>query len=450
MSLYRSSEGQAWPAARRIRAGRCARGAAWWCVLLCTAHFVVTARAATENRITLSGLAVTSNATHLAISCSNGAWCVLDTATNLPGEWVFRQTCLIETSNRLEMVLSESSPRRSRLFRARAPVLPTGEELARYSNAAVYSDSVGGDALLVVQDGMVVFEHYAGATTSNTAHLLASGSKSFSAALYALAAADGLWSLEEPVTNTIGEWCGDTNRWPIRIRHLLSLTSGLVDSTNYSAGNVPDLDTYGLAINESTQAYPPDHACIYAPCNFQLLAAIFERKTGLDPVLYLYERLLCPLGFSSNGLALWTRDKFGKPQMAGGGYFTAREWARYGKLWLQNGAWQGRQLLNPETATWAVTCSNTAFLGYGLTWWLNRPTAGTYNPGVDIIPVDGRGDGDQIASNAPADMYMAAGTGKQRLYVIPSLRLVIVRYGHTLANPGWSDHELLGTLLGVP
>jgi CubicO group peptidase (beta-lactamase class C family) len=393
---------------------------------------------------------VTSNATHLAISCSNGAWCVLDTATNLPGEWAFQQTCLVETSNRLDMVVSEPSACRSRFFRARGPASPTDEETARYSNAAVYSESVGGDALLVMRDGVVVFEHYTGATTTNTLHMLASGTKSFSAALFALGAADGLWSLEEPVTNAITEWCNDTNRWPICIRHLLSLTSGLVDSTNYSAGHVPDLDTYGLAINESTQAYPPDYACIYAPCNFQVLAAIFERKTGHDPVLYLYEKLLSALGFSTNGLLLWTRDKLGKPQMAGGAYFTAREWARYGKLWLQNGAWQGRQLLDPEIVAQAVTCSNSAFLGYGLTWWLNRPTAGTYNPGVDIIPADGRGDGDQIATNAPADMYMAAGTGKQRLYVIPSLRLVVVRYGHALASPGWSDHELLGKLLGVP
>jgi CubicO group peptidase (beta-lactamase class C family) len=135
--------------------------------------------------------------------------------------------------------------------------------------------------------------------------------------------------------------------------------------------------------------------------------------------------------------------------MAGGAYLTAREWIHFGKVWLQNGAWQGEQLLDPETVRLAATYRTAAFLGYGLSWWLNRPTEGTYDPGVDSIPPDGHADGDQIATNAPPDLYMAAGTGGQRLYVIPSQSLVMVRLGMTVADPAWSDHELLGRLLGA-
>jgi PKD repeat protein len=322
-------------------------------------------------------------------------------------------------------------------------------ELARYTAAADYSGSVLGDGLLIMKGGAIVFERYVAPTTAASAHLLASGTKSFSAALFALGAADGLWTLDENVAQTITEWQGVTNKQDITIRQLITLTSGLLDSPAYSAGNAANLDTYELAINESSTPQPPGAACIYAPSNFQVLAAVFERKTGLDPVQYLYDRLLARLGFSAAHLALWTRDIQGKPQMAGGAYFDARAWANYGKLWLQNGQWEGQTLLDPQFLNLAVTYDNTAFKGYGFTWWLNLPTGNTYNPGVDQIPSDGRGDGTQIATNAPTDMFMAAGTGKQRLYVIPSLDLVIVRYGRGVGGT-FSDHTLLGHILGAP
>ena len=121
----------------------------------------------------------------------------------------------------------------------------------------------------------------------------------------------------------------------------------------------------------------------------------------------------------------------------------------YGKLWLRNGVRDGQTLLSPTTMQLAVTYDNLAFKGYGFTWWINLPTGSTYNPGVDQIPADGRGDGTQIATNVPTDMFMAAGTGKQRLYVIPSLGLVIVRFGHGVGS-SFSDHTLLGKIIGVP
>ncbi len=328
-------------------------------------------------------------------------------------------------------------------------VAVSATELARFTAAADYSDFVDGDALLVMKGGAVVFERYTGTTTANSQQQLASGTKSFSAALFAMGESEGIWTLDENVSQTITEWQGVANKQDITIRQLISLTSGLVDSPDYSATNVANLDTYDLAINGSTTPHPPGVACIYAPGNFQVLAAMFERKSGLDPAQYLYDRLLSRLGFSAAHLAFWTRDIMGKPQMAGGARFSARAWANYGKLWIQNGQWHGQTILDPQTMNLAVTYANPAFLGYGFTWWLNVPNQGSYTPGVDQLPADGTGDGTQIATNVPADMFMAAGTGKQRLYVIPSLDLVIVRYGHGLGG-SFSDHTLLGHVLGEP
>jgi CubicO group peptidase (beta-lactamase class C family) len=328
-------------------------------------------------------------------------------------------------------------------------VAVSATELARFSAAADYSDSAEGDALLIMKSGAIVYERYTGTITASSQHQLASGTKSFSAALFALGEAEGIWTLDENVSQTITEWQGVTNKSLITIRHLLSLTSGLVDSPEYSATNVPNLDTCDLGINGSTAPYAPGVACIYSPTTFHVLAAMFERKTGLDPAQYLYDRLLSRLGFSAAHLALWTRDMMGKPQMAGGARFSARAWANYGKLWLQHGQWEGQTILDPQTMNLAVTYANPAFLGYGLSWWLNVPNQSTYTTGVDNLPVDGTGDGTQIATNAPADMFMAAGTGKQRLYIIPSLDLVIVRFGHGTGG-AFSDHTLLGEIIGVP
>ena len=322
-------------------------------------------------------------------------------------------------------------------------------EQARYADAAAYSDGEKGDALLIMKDGTLVFEHYQAPTTARTAHLLASGTKSFNAALFALGKSLGVWTLNENVSQTITEWQGDPNKSQITVRHLLSLSSGLVDSPLYSAFNVANLDTYDLAINGSTSLYPPGVACIYAPSNFQVLAAMFERKTGLDPVRFLYDRLLSRLGFSAENTARWTRDALGHPQMAGGAYFTGREWINYGKLWIQNGVWEGQTLLKPTLVHKAVTYDNPTFQGYGLSWWLNVPTGDTYDPAVDQIPEDGRPEGAQIASNVPADMFMAAGLGRQRLYVLPSLGLVVLRYGHGQRS-NYRDHTLLGKIIGVP
>ena len=323
----------------------------------------------------------------------------------------------------------------------------TSQDIANYTAAADYSDSVEGDGLLVMSNGAIVFERYNGSTTGTSAHLLASGTKSFSAAIFALGATDGIWTLDENVSQTITEWIGVPNKSQITIRQLLSLTSGLVDSPDYSPTNVANLDTYDLAINGTTTPYAPGVACIYAASNFQVLAAMLQRKTGQDPVQYLSSRLLSTLGFSADHVALWTRDIKGNPQMAGGALFSAHEWVNYGQLWIQQGQWQGATLLDPGIMNTAVTYASDAFLGYGLSWWLNRPNQNTYNPPVDQLPLDGFGDGTQIAVNAPPDMYMAAGAGKQRLYVIPSLGLVVVRFGHD-DNSAFTDHDLLGYLLG--
>ncbi len=279
------------------------------------------------------------------------------------------------------------------------------------------------------------------------------GTKSFTCALYAVGTTKGYWTLETRAADIITEWQTVPRKQDILLKHLLSLSSGLSEAPGYNPLTVRNLDTYSLGINGTTADFAPDQAAIYTPTTFQVMAAMLERKNGgVDPVTVLEENVFSKLGIAPDSAhdtaSKWTRDNKGKPQMAGGASLSAREWARYGLLMANHGVWNGEQVLDAARVDECWSYRPPAFLGYGLTWWLNRPNEGTYDPGVDHLPADGLGDGMQLASNAPADMAIAAGAGKQRLYVIRSLDVIVVRFGRN--NTAFSDHQLLGALLGQP
>ncbi len=322
-------------------------------------------------------------------------------------------------------------------------------QMQNYRQAANYSDSEGGDAVLIQKCGKLVFEHYSGNTDKNTPHILASGTKSFSCAIAAFAEQDGLFKLDDRVSDTISEWQTDISRNDIQVRHLLSLTSGIEDATRLSLLPAKFLDTYHLAINESPKIYQADQAAIYGSANFHILSAMIERTTGgTDPVDYLNERLFSKLGISESSLAEWVRDTEGKPQLAGGAKLTGQEWIKYGQFFLNKGQWNNEQIVPEEYLSRCIEYDNPAFSGYGLSWWLNKPLTSSYDPNIDNIPQDGLGDdGSQISESTPQGMYMAAGAGKQRLYIIPSKELVILRFGQINIANNWSDDQFLDYIL---
>lgn len=315
----------------------------------------------------------------------------------------------------------------------------------RFASAALYSRVFNGDALVVAKNGHIVFEDYVAPFAAADPHLLASGTKSFSVALFALGVSEGIWSLDEPVYRTITEWQGNPGREAITIRHLLNLSSGLKDAESYNVFRVPQLDIYDLAINQSTQVFAAGSDFIYGSVNFYVLAALFERKTGRDPVQYLYDNLLKTLGMPREHLDRWIRDSKGKPQIAGGAYLDARSWLNFGLVIANGGNWKGRQLLDPATLALVTSSSNPAFEGYGLSWWRNNTINGSYQPNIDVVPADGRPDLQQILPQQAEDVIFAAGLGRQRLYIVPSQNLVIVRFGMTLGD-SFSDQELLSRI----
>ncbi len=301
------------------------------------------------------------------------------------------------------------------------------QEAAALARAAAYSAAHSGDAVLVFRHDRVVLEEYQGTFTAETPHPLASGTKAFACALAALADADGLLPLDQPVARALPEFGGDSLLARITVRHLLSLTSGLE----------PDPAGRGLRL-----AAPPGRRFAYGGLGFVIFGEALARQLhGEDLLAWLSRRVLAPVGALP---AAWQRDGAGRPGLASGAAFTARAWGRYGLLLLHGGAWRGRQLV-PRAALAECGKGSAANPSYGLGLWLNAAApVGPPPPGVEVA-----GPTDRVidAPDLPHDLWLAAGTGGQRLYILPSAGLVVVRFGHN-TGPDYRDDTFLRILLG--
>lgn len=324
--------------------------------------------------------------------------------------------------------------------------------VAGYREAADYNARMGGVSMLVVERNDVVFQDYPNGGGEDQAWDLASGTKSFSCAIAAAAVKDGLLRLDEKASESLSEWRADPLKSKVTLRQVLSLTSGVHPTP---VGRAP---TYAAAIAEPMEA-APGTKFEYGPINYQIFGEIMRRKLASfeggkypDALAYLQARILDPLGVAP---ASWKRGTDGYPTLPQGAKFTARDWARYGEFVLAKGAWNGKTLV--DTSAFAQCFKGTDVnAGYGLTFWLKaEPSAETLaasrtmNVASDLYTNPRRGD-------LPGDLVMAAGAGGQRMYVIPSLDLVIVRqYPHFFerrfgrkGREKFSDVEFLLTALG--
>lgn len=325
--------------------------------------------------------------------------------------------------------------------RLQAPAV--GSATAGYREAAAYSTIRNGFAVLVQIDGVIVFEDYhreirisplLNPGAPDKPHRLASGTKSFWGAAAAAAVMDGLFTFDEKVSDTIMEWKNDPRKSTITVRQLLALTSGI----EAGAPKEP-LPLYSEAL-AAKASHEPGVFFQYGGVPFQVFGEFMKRKlapTGESPVDYLTRRILRPIGLNA---AEWRYDKEGNPHMPSGAFLTAREWAKFGRFILNKGQWEGRTIIDATILKECFKGSETN-PAYGLTFWLNKQ--GTIVRGGNWSPVPYK----PILPELLPDLIMAMGHGKQRLYIIPSRNMVIVRFGES-ENLFWKDSEFLRLLLG--
>ena len=318
---------------------------------------------------------------------------------------------------------------------------------AGLDRARAYAARHDGLSLLILHDGGVVLEDYP-VSGPDDAHALHSGTKSFLGVLAAAAVQDGLLTLDERVSETLTEWRNEPLKAGATIRQLLNLTAGLPSQI----GVIP---TYADAVAMPFNAAPGER-CQYGPAPFQVFGEVLRRKLGdagrpADPLAYLHDRVLDPIGLR---YADWARGADGLPRLPAGAVMSAREWARFGEFVRASGMVDGAPVVDEQTFE-AMFQGSRANPAYGLTWWLPRPTSA-------VDPVTRLNDASLHADALPADLVMANGAGHQMLYVVPSLKLTIVRQARLdivkvtreagPEGPGpddWSDFAFLSTLLGL-
>ncbi len=302
--------------------------------------------------------------------------------------------------------------------------------------AAAYSASRSGSAVLVIQHGKTLF-----ATNPREAHKIYSGTKGFWMLAGLAAAQEGIINLDDTVSDTIPEWKSDPRKARVTVRELISFTSGLESMFGLHDNGFADRN--GAALRGAMVA-EPGARFIYGPAALQVFLEYFKRKLAAHrdtPIHYLERKVLHPLGLGSQR---YLADREGNPLLAAGFLLTPAQWAREGELILRG----GKPVLSSGTLDQCFhgTGANRCF---GIGFWNNRNAPGGRE--LDVEEQLNRKwyeqdwSGACLCRDAPSDLVAAVGSGYQRLYVIPSLELVVVRFG----NFGkFSDSTFLRMLLG--
>lgn len=211
----------------------------------------------------------------------------------------------------------------------------------------------------------------------------------------------------------------DRRHAALRPRHLLTMTSGL--HRNW----VRELSPQENRVRDAL-SLPFDHRpgkfWEYGQSPVSLLANTVERSVGMDLQEWAQRELFGPIGIPRSAWS-WERDRTGHTEGWAHLHMVNAGWARLGQLLLRGGRWNGRRLISKAYVR-KMLKPGKVNNAYGFLVWLNR--GGTYTlPNVEG-PDTGTG---QIVASGPRDMYLMAGSGEQRVFVIPSRDIVIVRLG---------------------
>jgi CubicO group peptidase (beta-lactamase class C family) len=292
----------------------------------------------------------------------------------------------------------------------------------------------------------VIWERYRRGLRQDEPMRIFSGSKSFLCAAAMAAETDGLLDLEQPASRLLTEWQDDPNKATITGRQLLNQTSGLEvvfpDAAVDAMRPFPRIEDQQAWAIAQPVASPPGERFEYGCVHTLAAAALIESAVGEPVVAYLEHRVFEPIGLEYGS---WTHDSSDHALFSVGAAISARDWARYGRLLRDDGAWEGEPILPPGSL---VACfeGSEPNPAYGLAMWLNRPLEPAL---VERLPGSFAGSPPEAAllPGGPEDLVAALGWRHNRMYIIPSQDLVIVRLGRWQGD--YRDYEFLALLLGM-
>ena len=266
-------------------------------------------------------------------------------------------------------------------------------------------------AFVVLHEGKVVAERYREGITADTKLLSWSMAKSFTNALAGIMYGDGMVDVFAPTG--IPEWQGDA-RAAITFNDLMQMQSGLRWNEDY--GNRSDVNLMlhretdmGLYAIEKPLEHQPGTFWYYSSGSTNAVMRCLRGKFASDTAFltYLRERLFAPLGIRN---AVFEPDMSGTPVGSSYLYITARDFARFGQMYLDDGLVNGERILPEGWVEYSATPASASQDCYGSIYWLNR---NKYWP------------------DAPADMFYCQGHDGQMVFIIPSKDLVVVELGYS-------------------
>jgi len=267
----------------------------------------------------------------------------------------------------------------------------------------IENDDFNYDSVVIVKNGYIVFEKYFNYNNENNTHHLFSVTKSFVSALLGIAIEQGyIQSIHQRVIDFFPDYTIDNLdeiKEEMTIEHLITMSSGFEWVSDfprwYDMMAAPNQVQFMLDL---PMEYSPGTHFKYNSGSCQLITAILQNTTGETALNFAQEVLFDPLGIDQ---FYWQFDKQG---INIGGtllYTTPRDMARLGYLYLNNGTWDGKQIVPKD---WVINSTKPYFRSsmestdYGYYWWLDR-------------------DG---------EYYYAWGSEGQKIFVIPDYDLVVV------------------------
>ena len=284
-------------------------------------------------------------------------------------------------------------------------------------------------AVVVMKDGHVIAERYADGIGIDTPLLGFSATKSVISALTGILVRKGALTLDQPAP--VAAWQNpDDPRHAITVDQLLRQTAGLAIGSSLQASLASALEPVNqMKFMESDMASyaesfdletPPGSAWNYNDGNFIVLSHLIRNAAGghaTDVLRFARQELFAPLGMRNVTLEF---DASGNPEGSSQMLATARDWARFGMLYLNDGVVGGKRILPEGWVKYSASATPNAWVGYGAGFWTNSVTA--------LAPITGS------STACRAMRFFAKGTIGQYVVIVPSERLVIVRLGR---SPNW-------------
>jgi len=291
-------------------------------------------------------------------------------------------------------------------------------------NTSIVEDAINIHSVIVVKNGYIVYENYYGHWSQYMAHTIQSCTKSFMSALIGIAIDKGyIDNVSQPVLDffpgyTIDNW--DPRKENITLYNCLTMTTGLEFHEVDIPYEEPENDLFAMYRSHNMWQYVLDRPMEYNPGEhwsynsggIELLGGVIEQTTGYSVAAFAEEFLFEPIGIDY--FQWWTVPASGQYGCSGGLYLKPRDMARFGYLYLNNGNWNGTQVVSSDWVNVSTQPRNDAdgWYNYGYTWWSIHNTT----------------------------FYEATGHYEQKIFILPEEDIVVVFTGN-IQDEDWHPSD---------